>query len=794
MLHLKHTIRNLVRRPVYSVVSIIGLAIAFATVIVIYLNVSYLASYDSIHSKKDRIYRLNARLVTKESENFHAKTGPALGPALKAEMPEIEEMFRLVDMGKRLITISGKEISLMENMHMADESLLDVFTIPLLHGDKEHALADPTRIMISESLADKLFGQTDVVGKTIEIDKDRPLTISAVMKDMPPNTHHQLHLVSRVPDMYNNLEFMLNARGQESHWMPHCYTFILLHEKAGIESVRNKFPQFYDKHMAAFGEKIHTRFELLSIPLTKLHFSRHLDFDQPKGIYTYVYIFTIAGIFILLTAGINYTNLFSSTLVSRSKNLGIQKITGAKPYHLIKSLVGESSVILTFSLLIGLLIAFLVFRQFKHLLIFQGNLQSVQWISIGLLLLISFVVLLTISGLPIVGQSKRNPMVLLHQKRIIRGKTTSGFNSPSLMVQLTLAVALIVASIMISKQLHFLMNTDMGFDKNNVVLVKLNGPGITTDNIGSFKQELLKSPLISGASFSTHMPGEELNSFHIPVTKDGSTTEAIAYDMRVDNDYFDLMDMEITNGRNFNKIPEYSEGNAIINESMMKKLGLTSSELDTVVRNNRIVGIIKNVHFNSLHSELKPIAYLQATVETTGYMNVKLSSHNVQEAVSYIRSTYSHFFPQLPYNLTFMDDAIKSMYANDIKHGIYLNVFSFLSVFIASIGLLGISMLAGKNQIKEIGIRKVNGAQSGDIIAMLNKKYVKLVLLATIVACPLAYLAVSRWLQNFAYQTTMSWWIFLLAGFLTLLITLLTVSWQSWNTARRNPVEALRYE
>lgn len=795
MRQLKHTLRNLVRRPVYSVVSIIGLSIAFASVIVIYLNVSYLMDYDSFHEKKGRIYRLNAKLVTKESENFHAKVGPALGPAMKAEIPEIEEMFRLVPLGKKLVTVEGKEVSLMENMHMADKSILDVFTLPIIHGSKSDALAEPSNVVVSESLAEKIFGKADVVGKTIYVDKGHTYTIAAVMEDMPPNSHHHLQLVSRLPDMYMNMEFMLNARGQESHWMPHCYTFILLNESTDIEAVHAKFPGFYDKNMVAFGKKIHTRFGLLSIPLHKLHFSRHLDFDQPKGIYTYVYILFIAGIFILIIAGINYANLFSSTLISRGKNLGVRKITGAKPRHVMKSLVGESSLIILVSFLIGLLLAAIVLHQFQHLFIYQGKLKVSHFVGMFIISIMVFFLLITVTGFPIIRQSKRNPMHLLLKNNFsFSGKINQGLNKPLLVIQLALSMVLIVSSLIISKQLSFLTNTDMGYNKNNVLMVQLDGPGITKENIKSFKNELLKNPMVAKAAFSSHIPGEELNSFHVPVIKEGNSVETIAFDMRVDADYFSLMNMEMINGKGFTDRVVQNEDQAIINEALLKKLGFNAEMLDTVVWNKRIIGVIKNVHFNSLHSGLKPIAYLQAANINKGYMNVKLATNNMKAAASFIRGTYNKVFPQLPYEQTFLDDEIKKMYENDRKHGIYLNVFSVLSIFIASIGLLGITMLMSKNQIKNIGIRKVVGARSGEIVAMLNKKFLRLVVIASIVGCPVAWYLMDRWLHNFAYQAAISWWMFVVAAMVVVIVTILTVSWQSWWIAKRNPVEALRYE
>ena len=299
--------------------------------------------------------------------------------------------------------------------------------------------------------------------------------------------------------------------------------------------------------------------------------------------------------------------------------------------------------------------------------------------------------------------------------------------------------------------------------------------------------------MIKTAALSSHIPGEELSSFHFPVTKNGEKIRIIAYNIKVDPEYFDLMNMTFLNGQGFN--PESNNTNKVLmNQAMMKKCGFTENIVGKQFNQYKISGIIKDVHFNSLHTHLKPMAFFSASEVQQGYMNIRLATSDLRSAMDYIKQSFRNFYPHLPYHYSFLDKTIEKMYETEKKHGIFLNAFAILSILIACIGLLGISITSGKLRIKEIGIRKVNGAKIPQILKLLNSDFLILIAIAFVIACPIAWYAMKRWLQNFAYKTEISWWIFALAGVIALGVALLTVSWQSWRAARRNPVEALRYE
>ena len=787
-------LRNIIKNPLFSIVNIAGLTIAFASIFFIFLNVSYVSNYDKYHELGDRIYRISGKLVTADNESYHAKVGPALGPMMMEVFPEIENTCRMHVSEKVLFSQPNIDETFTEEMYHTDKSILKMFTLSLLFGSEDEALNGPDKLVLCESLAKKIFGEIDVVGNELMVD-NKTCTVSAVMKDLPSNSHHNIKALMSLPVKFNNTNKMINSMGQEACWMPNCYTFILLREQSIIGTIESGFQDFYKQHMAGFGEKINTQFDLVPTPLYDLHFSRYFDFDLPKENYSYIYLLSAIGIFILIIAGINFLNLFSSTFVTRIKVLRIKKINGASSKGLLRTIFIELLIIVLASLVLGFGLVFLLKNHIESSFKLPIQHSPEVLITLAIIITLCLVILFSICYVPFaklfISDSVPHIERLKSQRVSIFGK---GTNQPFIVLQFVISIILISSTFIVKKQLNYIFDYDIGYEKENILMLDLKAPGMSPGRYHAFKSELDKSPLIESTAFSSHIPGENLNSFHLSVDKGGEEVRIIALDMLIDADYFSLMDMDMLKGNKFSGQPSSNERYAIINQAFVNTCGYGEDVINNKIEGLKITGFVNDAIYNSLHSKARPIVYIHAAPQGYGYLNIKLSASNIKAAIAFIKKAYNDVFHEQAPSLKFMDSTIEQMYQEDIRHGKYINIFSMLSIFISCLGLFGISVINFKNRIKEIGIRKVNGAKITEILAMLNKDFVKWVAIAFVIACPIAYYAMNKWLENFAYKTTLSWWIFALAGLLALGIALLTVSWQSWRAATRNPVEALRYE
>ncbi len=792
-LYFRTAIKNLFKRKNNSAVSLIGLIIAFTAVFYIYSIVSFETSYDSHHKKMNRIYRISGDIIASENTMTHAVIGPLLGPALKNEFPALESFARLIPVRHSVKLEAERKVFHVEEAYTADASVFNIFTFNFVYGSAVHALQNPNEIVINESLSQKMYGNTNPIGKTI-IRDGTPLTVAGVVKDSPGNAHHQLNVLFSIGDWWNSLEGISDVRISEAYWMPSCYLFVLLHENANIESVSDNFAPFYDKYMATFGKHLNAQFAPVAIPLRDLHFSRHLSYDYPKGSRSYSYLFMAVGLFIILIALINYSNLLVAQNVVQSKNIGIRKINGASQVRIYLFYFFNSLVIITVALIAAVGLYHLTVQMFSDRLqlpIETMNPAHMILIVVGCMLVLSALTAL----IPFFNQAKQNGLKLIQKRtssRMNRGQLS--FGKLSTIAQLSLSMVLLISVILVGKQLAYLIESDMGFDKENVVLLKLNKTICQPETVKSLKKELLRDSNVESVAFSRYAPGEVLSSLHFQMDRDGKTVTKIINGMEVDYDYIPLMKMELADGRNFSANHNDMRQSVIVNEAAIRFCGLLPPVVGQKIGDVKIIGVLKDVSFNSLHNQTEPlILYLDE--QKDGYLNIRLKAKaDIVASLSNIKNNWKTFFADEPIEMQFLDKRIELMYNDDYAKGQLINVFALISLMLSLMGLFNISILKSNQRTKEIGIRKVNGAKVSEILALLNKDFILWVAIAFVIACPITWYAMSKWLENFAYKTSLSWWIFALAGVLALAIALLTVSWQGWRAARRNPVEALRYE
>ena len=788
-------IKYLIKQPSYSILSILGFSLAFASVFFIYAHVSYQTRYDKHVDTWDRVYRLSGEINLPGNENIHGLLGPRLAPVMKDEIPAVENMTRLVPFGEKCIVTKDEAVFFEEQVYYADSTVFKVFPLKFLSGSPEEALVADGQVVISESIALKYFGKSDVLGQTLQINNGKEFEITGVTRDLPENIHHKMHILISMNSRSPQALERMSASDSENYWRPTAFHFILLGAHNHIEEVEAAFPGFYDKYMEEFGSYLKADFSLILTPLPDLHFTPQFAYDLPKGNRSYNYLLMGAGLFILLIALLNYINLLSASMASRTRSLGVFKINGASRSHVYKLLVAESLIIIVTSTLIAWFILSGVESHLKNWMggaLLSSGFQTGSFLVVVLITIGAFTIAFLLS---VISKVYRQPIHLLKGDSTLGpGRKPYGFGKGSIILQFTFSVILIISSILITRQVKYLLKADVGYNTNNVVQVKLHAEGLPVEKIFSFKEEVKRSPMVSSAAYSSNVPGESLGTGAFKLHMDGQEASKIVHLMTIDADYIPLMEMEFREGGNYDpERPKEPQGGVILNEACIAFLGLGDSLAGKFIRNIEILGVLKNGKYNSLHNDSRPIIFTFGT-ENRGYMNVKLNTNDVHAAMAFLEETYEEFFDAIPFELTFMDHTVEEMYENDINQSKLLGVFTGLSIVVANIGLFGLVALLNRKRFREIGIRKVNGAQKWQIVMLLGKQLLIWVVVAVLIAIPITWYISRLWLQNFATQTTFTWWIIPLGGLIILLSALLTTTLITLRASNRNPVETLRYE
>jgi len=793
--YLTIAIKYLIKQSSYSILSILGFSLAFASVFFIYSHVSYQTGYDKHVDTWDRVYRLSGEINLPANENIHGLLGPLLAPVMKDEIPAIENMTRLYPVHEQCIIKKEETVFFEEQVYFADSTVFKVFPLKFLYGSPEGALVADGQAVISEAIALKYFGKRDVLGQTLQIHSDKEYEITGVTQDLPGNTHHKLHvLISMNSFLPQRLE-QLNSPNSENYWRPSAYHFILLGEHNRLKEVEAAFPSFYEKYMAEFGNFLKADFSLIITPLPDLHFTPQFAYDLPKGNRSYNYLLMGAAIFILLIALLNYSNLLSASMAGRARSLGVFKINGASRTHVYKLLVAESLIIIVLSTLIAWFMLTGVESYFQNWLggaLLSSGFHTGSFLVVVVIAFGAFTISFLLS---VISKIYRQPIHLLQgDTSPEKGRQLFGFGKGSIILQFTFSVILIISSILITRQVQYLLRADVGYNTHNVVQVKLYAEQLPVEKIFSFKEELRRSPLVASAAYSSNVPGESLGTSHFKLNVDGEVASKIVHLMTIDADYIPLMQMKFREGRNYDpERPREAQSGVILNEACINFLGMGDSLAGRFIRNIEILGVLNSGNYNSLHEDSRPIIFNFGT-HNRGYMNVKLSTSDLQGAMTYLEETYETFFEAIPFEATFMDQTVEAMYQDDINQSKMLGAFTLLSIVIANIGLFGLVALLNKKRVKEIGIRKVNGAQKWQIVFLLGRQLLLWVLIAVVIAIPITWYIGQLWLKNFASQTSFTWWIIPLGGMAILLSAMLTTAMITLRASNRNPVETLRYE
>ena len=795
--------RNLIKNKIFSLVNIVGLAIGLACFLLIALYVTDELSYDRHYDKADQIYRVDSEIKFGGNELNLAVNSDPMGATLKKDYPQVEEYTRLYASSGNKLVKKGNEFINEQFVTHADSTFFNVFSLPAISGDTRKALNEPNTVVITESTAKKYFGTVDAIGKIIETDNNTPYKVTAVIYDIPKNSHFKFDMIFSM----DNVDY------QWGNYLSHNFhTYIVLRKGTDYKAFEKNFSQYIQKYvlpqakqmmeistMEEF-EKSGNRLNYSLTPLTKIHLYSDRTVElAPNGNIQYVYIFSAVALFILLIACINFMNLSTARSSNRAREVGIRKVLGTRRKDLITQFLFESTLLAVISLLIAIGIAFLVLPVFNDVASKTMSLQSFFGPkTILFIIALPIVVGIVAGSYPAFFLSGFQPIQVLKGKLKLGNKSV-GMRSTLVVFQFFTSIALIIGTIIIYKQLNFIQNTKLGFNKDQVLIV--NDVYALDKNLNAFKNEVLQMPGVVSATLSGFLPVNSARNDNT-YSKDPVMDSKNALSMqtwRIDYDYIKTLGMEMLKGRNFSKEFGSDSTAVILNESAARVLGYDDpigkkvyTSMNDKNSSYDIIGVVKNFHYESLRQNIGPLCFVLG--RSAWLASFKVNAANIPQILKEVESKWKIMAPGMPYSYRFMDDSFDEMYRSEIRVGKIAMIFSLLAIFIACLGLFGLATFMAEQRTKEIGIRKVLGASVQGIIQLLSKDFLKLVLISFCLAVPLAWWGMHTWLQDFAYRIDISWWIFIVAGIAALSIALLTISFQAIRAAIANPVKSLRTE
>jgi len=789
--------RNLWKNKIYSAINIIGLAIGMAACMVIMLFVAYEKSFDNFHTKN--IYRLN-EVQKFEGMVSYQKVGLSMfpmGPTLKNEFPEIKNFTRIHWADKYQLTNADKRLYF-PHTYFVDSTFLQLFDFTLIKGNRQTALSKPNSALLTEQSAEKLFGKQDPIGKTIThySGDTTSFVVTGILQNVPQNSQLQFDALFSFSSIYQPWMFT-NWGG---NWLD---TYFELANGTSVASLEKKFPAYQKKYMGEGDNWKH--YDLFLLPLKQVHGGAtdigldYLNYQKFDKKYTSIFFFI--ALIVLLIACVNFMNLSTARSAERAKEVGIRKTIGALRWQLSMQFLSEAVLLSLIALVLAVILAKLSLPFVNELS--QRNLSLPLFSNIWLFgaVLAGTLAIGILSGLyPAAYLSSFQPVKVL-KGSIQIGKNKGLLRNILVVTQFASAIFLMIATLFAVKQLRYMQNQDPGFSRDQVITV--NFDGVTSRKYDVIKQDLLTNSLVSGVTASVDQLGSHLDQTGVEFKGDGPMRQLTSTLLVVDPDYLNLYKISLLYGKGFSPDKSSNGKEYIVNESLGKELlkDKPHGELSSLIGKHfgfdslgHIVGIAKNFNFNSLHYKIETLFLYNQKEWGFNIMSVKINGSKAKEAIALIQSVWQKNFPDHPFEYQFLDDHFADVYRADSQVSTIVGVMAGLAIIISCLGLFGLASYSAEKRIKEIGIRKVLGASVQNIVGMLSKDFLKRVFIATLIAWPLAWFAMHKWLQDFAYRIPMSWWIFFAAGILAIMIALVTISFQAIKAAIANPVKSLRTE
>ncbi len=797
--------RNLLKKKVYSFINIVGLGVGMACCVLIFMFVQDELSYDNYHEKGDRIYRVTHGTKSPEGKTEGSEAFPfwvwgnaPVGPALQLDFPEVEKVVQFSGRADILFTV-GDNTQQEDGVFFMDSTVFDVFSWELTEGDPKTALVAPFSVVLTESAARKYFGDQDALGNTIKGSESAgrsnagDYTVTGVMKDLPSNSHFKFNTLLSLSTFKQSRPEIFDAWGYVD-----TYTYFLVNEQFEWALFEAKIPDFIGRRNGD-NENNYT----IGIEPLKDVYLRTTAQRQPgeTGSLPNIYVFSIIGLFILIIAMINFMNLSTARSMERAKEVGIRKSIGADRSSLIYQFLGESMIIVVLAALVGIILTSLALPMMNDMTgkIFDIS-RVVNWQTIPFFLIIMLVIGVLAGSYPALILSGFKPVMIL---KGINKSDARGVNLRKGLVvfQFSLSIALIAGTIIVYSQMSHLLDQDMGFDKEHMLVLDYNYDEKVNFVSSALKSELESNPDILSAAFSRSVPGGYFPHAYTQLeNSDGELKGEAQAAFQVGLDFINHFDLELVAGRSYSRdYPSDSTSALVINEAAARQYGYANpadavgKKFDQWGRAGEVIGVVKDFNYISLHQAVEPLT-LPFEAFASRYLSLKVKGEELPKTIGSIEQIWKELAPHRPFIYSFLEEDFNKQYESDFRFRKIFTTFSVLAIFIACLGLLGLATYTAEQRTKEIGIRKVMGADVSSIVGLLSKDFIKLVFVAILIATPISWYAMNKWLEGFAYQAPIHWWIFLIAGSFAVVIALLTISFQSIKAALMNPVKSLKSE
>ena len=803
--YLKISFRNLIRFKTYSFINILGLAVGIACCLLIILYIHDELSYDSFNKNADRIYRINTDLKFGNSELHIPVVSDMMGQLIKEDYPQVENYTRIYTFDGPKLVKKGNEFNNEWKIAYVDSTFFKVFTFPVVSGNTDHVLNEPNTVVITESMAKKYFGTTDAYGKFIETNENggTDYKVTAVIKDMPKNSHFRFDFLFPMENLNYDWGNFVSSN---------FYTYLLLKPGTDYKKFEKNFVEYNDKYVFPYAkdhlqinskeefEKAGNKIENTLIPLTDIHlYSKRSQELSPTGNIEYVYIFAAVALFILLIACINFMNLTTARSANRAREVGIRKVLGTERKNLIVQFLLESTLLAFIAVVLAVIIVYNILPLFNH--IAGKELQVNKLYSspiLFFLVLLPFIIGIIAGSYPAFFLSRFMPAHIIKGK-LASGSKSKGFRSALVVFQFATSIILITGTIIIYNQLNYIQNKNLGYHKDQLIIIN---DTYNLHNIDAFKNEMLKVPGVMSGTISGFLPVPSARNFSAffkelsMVSESGITMQR----WKIDYDYIKTLGIKIKEGRNFSRDFGTDSSSIILNEAAVKQLGYKNpvgQKIYTWIKDDKIVaydiiGVVKNFNYESLRQNIGPLCMILGR----NYDNVtfKINAANTVSIINKAESIWESMVPGMTFSYKFMDESFDEVYKAERRVGIIALSFSALAIIVACLGLFGLATFLAEQKTKEIGIRKVLGASIPSILLMLCKEFIKWIIVANLIAFPVAYYFMNKWLQDFAYRINIDWWLFVFSGCIALVVALLTISFQAIKAATANPIKSLRYE
>ena len=807
--YLKIAFRNLTKYKFISFINLFGLTVGLTCCLLILTYILHETSYDRYNTKADRIWRVTRSFNNKEGiESLHlGAVAPPFGPLLKNDFPDMQQVSRILPNGTTAFHYEDKIFNEKDG-YFAENNLFSIFDINLIEGDRHTALTDPYSMIITREMAHKYFGDADPINKYVRLDNRINFRITGIFEPLPENSHfHPRYMLS-----FNTLKdsAIYGEKNLQHNWGNNAFfTYILLPENYPAKSIEAQFPAFLDRHMAdnyGPGSKPSKLTRIYLQRLTDIHLRSHLDEEmEQNGDISRVYVFGAIALFILLIACINYMNLSTARSTLRAKEIGIRKVSGAGRGELISQFLCESVLIGYLSFVMAAALTFLLLPSVNDFTGLHLSIYSLLQPSVLIPILLTPVLVGLLSGVyPALFLSSFQPVKVL--KGLFKaGSNTASFRKILVVAQFSISIVLIISTVIVFQQLHFMQNASLGFNKDHIVV--MDNIDALDKNFNSFRSALLENTHFLDVTRSSRIPSGRLLDEQGASTESGDSLRPVTADIKyvaVDHDFIKTYNIPIVAGRDYNRSYGTDTNNFILNEAAANVLGMRDPQ-KLVGRNfsygntkGKVIGVMGNFNFESMHQQIIPMIFLMPTSNYGGntgfHLSVKLAGADIPSSIAYLEKTWKRYAPEVPFEYTFLDEKFGQLYKTEQQQGSLFTIFSGIAIFIACLGLFGLSAFTITQRIKEIGVRKVLGASTRSIVQLLSTDFLKLVAIAACIAFPIAWYAMRNWLGDFAYRISIQWWVFFAAGFLAALIALVTISFQAIRAALANPVKALRSE